>query len=52
MASISDLIKPEQRNKGKTLKIYVFERGVDLVTPLVHDFYYENILEDFINLEI
>ena len=42
------MIKPDKNTKGSKLRIFIFEREFDLVTPLIHDFYYENLLEDFL----
>jgi hypothetical protein len=33
---------------GLKIKLFVFERNADLVTPLMHDFHYESILADFL----
>lgn len=51
---VSDMlkvIKPTNNSKdGGNLTIFILERGFDLVTPLVHDFFYENLLVDVMNL--
>lgn len=36
-----------------SLKIFIFDRAFDLVTPLIHDFHYESLLVDILgNLEL
>lgn len=34
--------------KGLQVKVFLFERGFDLLTPLMHDFHYESMLTDFL----
>ena len=46
--TIKSIIKPDKNLKGSKLRIFIFEWEFDLITPLIHDFYYENLLEDFL----
>lgn len=39
-------------DSGRNLNIFVFDREFDLVTPLIHDFSYENLILDFLNLDL
>lgn len=38
--------------KGVSIKLYIFERNMDLVSPLIHDFHYESMLADFMEGEV
>lgn len=52
---VSDMlkvIKPTNNYKdGGNLTIFVLERGFDIVSPLVHDFFYENLLVDVMDID-
>lgn len=38
--------------KGIQMKVFIFDRNMDLVSPLVHDFHYESMLADFVENEV
>jgi hypothetical protein len=37
---------------GTNLKVYIFERPVDLVSPIIHDYHYESLITDLMAEEI
>lgn len=47
-------LMPSLSNNGEhRLKVFIFDRTVDLVTPLIHDFHYESLIVDILeNLKI
>lgn len=49
---IKPLIQPKEGEAGRELQVFVLERGFDLVTPLINDFFYENLLLDFLQLDL
>ena len=48
MKELHPYISPKGINSGANLKIFLFERNFDLVTPLVFDMFYENILKSIL----
>lgn len=44
-------IEPKNGENGTNVYLFLFDREYDLVTPLVNDFYYENLLLDFLQLD-
>ncbi len=46
-------IEPKDDSKNtRTLKILILERGFDIVSPLIHDFYYEGLIRDFLDIDV
>lgn len=37
---------------GTNVKVYIFERPIDIVTPLIHDYYFESLISDLLTDEI
>lgn len=38
--------------EGYNVKIFLFDRAFDLLTPLIHDFYYESLLTDMLGIDL
>lgn len=48
---VSTLIKQHDGEGKNSLKVFIFERNVDLITPLIHDFHYESLITDIMSNE-
>lgn len=45
---VKELLPSVSQDSVHNLKIFIFERTFDLVTPLIHDFHYESLLVDIL----
>lgn len=42
----------QKTGDGFKVKLFLIDRAFDLVTPLMHDFYYESLLTDLMNVDL
>jgi len=45
---VKDMMTYIPQNGENSVKLFIFERSADLVTPLIHDFHYESLIVDIL----